>query len=61
MILYLLYVALIDNPKIHVGRLQKEIAWHTTWGDNVKKQQTIDETVTLVIMECEKSLLLPCV
>lgn len=39
----------------------KEIVWHTAWGDNVKKLQTTDETVTLVIMECEKSLLLPCV
>lgn len=38
----------------------KEIIWHTSWGDNVKKLQTVDETVTLAIMGCEKNMLLPC-
>lgn len=35
----------------------KEIVWLTTWGHNVKKLQTVDETVTLAIMGCEKNML----
>ena len=46
------------HSKYSCWETAKEIVWHTTWGDNVKELPTVDETVTLAIMGCEKNMLL---